>query len=56
MTYKESYEKFEKYEDLVKEMKSDIVIAEFVNHDRKDVILKAFKEVSKEKFNIEVVE
>lgn len=54
MTYKESYEQINNYEDLVKEMKTDIIIAEKINPDRKKVILQAFKEVSKEKFNVNV--
>lgn len=54
MTYKESYEQINNYEDLVKEMKTDIIIAERINPDRKKVILQAFKEVSKEKFNVNV--
>jgi hypothetical protein len=54
MTYKESYEQIINYEDLVKEMKTDIIIAEKINPDRKKVILQAFKEVSKEKFNVNV--
>ena len=35
MTYKESYEQINNYEDLVKEMKTDIIIAERINPDRK---------------------
>lgn len=45
ITYRESYMQFEKLEDLLEEVKHDMVIAQIINPDRVKIVRESAEEV-----------
>lgn len=50
MTYRESYMQFENLEDLLEEVKHDMVIAQMINPDRVKIVRESAEEVINLKF------
>jgi hypothetical protein len=50
MTYRESYMQFENLEDLLEEVKHDMVIAQMINPDRVRIVRESAEEVINLKF------
>jgi hypothetical protein len=50
MTYRESYMQFENLEDLLEEVKHDMVIAQMINPDRVGIVRESAEEVINLKF------